>query len=70
MEELVKELQKEAELGLAGAQLSLAICYYEGIGVEIDVTQAVYWFKKAAEQGDADAQYNLAFIEGEELTQL
>jgi len=31
MEELVNELQKEAEQGLAGAQLSLAICYYEGM---------------------------------------
>ena len=27
-----------------------------------DKTQAFYWFKKAAEQGDPDAQYNLGLM--------
>ena len=33
--------------------------YADGRGVRQDYTQAVQWFRKAAEQGDAKAQYNL-----------
>ena len=33
--------------------------YANGQGVRQDYTQAVQWFRKAAEQGDAKAQYNL-----------
>ena len=31
----------------------------KGEGVPKDYKQAVYWFRKAADQGNAGAQYNL-----------
>ena len=34
--------------------------YANGQSVPKDFTQAVYWYKKAAEQGLPDAQYKLA----------
>ena len=40
-------------------QYNLGLCYFRGYGVTKDNTQAVYWFRKAAEQGVAEAQYNL-----------
>ena len=36
-------------------------CYYYGNGVEVDYEKAAEWFTKAAEQGHAEAQYNLGF---------
>ena len=33
--------------------------YRIGIGIKEDKVEAVKWSRKAAEQGDADAQYNL-----------
>ena len=41
--------------------------YVNGIGVLRDDKQAVYWYTKAAEQEDADAQFNLGlmYIDGE-----
>ena len=33
--------------------------YYSGLGVPQDYTQAVAWYRKAAEQGYAGAQFNL-----------
>ena len=38
---------------------NLGICYNNGEGVAKDATEAVKWYRKAAEQGDARAQYNL-----------
>lgn len=34
-------------------------CYYYGRGVLKDYQEAVKWYHKAADQDDADAQYNL-----------
>jgi TPR repeat protein len=34
--------------------------YEGGRGVSKDVTQAIAWYRKAAEQGDAEAKENLA----------
>ena len=36
--------------------------YYFGEGVSRDPVQAAAWFKKAAEQGHPDAQFNLGII--------
>jgi hypothetical protein len=36
--------------------------YASGRGIAKDDTQAVYWFRKAAEQGHAKAQYNLGLM--------
>ena len=36
------------------------LCYDKGRGVAKDQAEAVKWYRKAAEQNDAEAQYNLA----------
>lgn len=54
-----EKLQK-ANAGDAIAQLNLGTMYDEGQGVPQDYTQAVYWYRKAADQGIAQAQSNLA----------
>ena len=36
--------------------------YVEGQGVRQDDAQAVQWYRKAAEQGIAKAQFNLGFM--------
>ncbi|RJX32879.1 MAG: hypothetical protein C4525_09730, partial [Desulfarculus sp.] len=45
-----------------GGQFNLGILYYHGRGVPRDYKQALYWFRKAAEQGHADAQFNLGIL--------
>ncbi|MBQ6647668.1 MAG: sel1 repeat family protein, partial [Muribaculaceae bacterium] len=54
-----REYYLKAIEGDAEAQLCLGDCYYEGDGMEKDYTQAVFWYFKAAEQGNVDAAYNL-----------
>ncbi len=55
------------------AQFKLGLMYADGKGVEEDLTKnermekATYWYKKAAEQGHAAAQNNLALIYIEEI---
>ncbi|WP_425537010.1 tetratricopeptide repeat protein, partial [Klebsiella pneumoniae] len=39
----------------------LGFAYATGEGVRQDNRTAVEWFRKAADQGDAKAQYNLGF---------
>ena len=53
--------QKAADAGNSAAQKNLAICYFNGYGVEKDVEKAIYWWQKAADAGDSTAQYRLAF---------
>ena len=36
--------------------------YDDGVGVERNVDQALYWFEKGAEQGDALMQYKTAAL--------
>ena len=40
----------------------LVVMYDGGEGVTQDKEKAVQWYQKAAEQGHADAQYNLGMI--------
>ena len=49
----------------------LGMCYYNGKGVAEDYAEAVNWFRKAADQGDVYAQYNLgySYYQGECVTQ-
>ena len=49
-----------AENGYAPAQFRLGLLYRLGMGVPVGPRQAVYWFDKAARQGDLGAQYHLA----------
>ena len=39
--------------------IQLGVCYDDGEGVAKDQAEAVKWYRKAAEQNDAAAQYNL-----------
>ena len=41
-----------AEQGHASAMVDVGLCYEYGRGVEIDKTEAVKWYKKAADLGD------------------
>ena len=44
---------------MAIAQDNLAFMYQKGLGVTQDYTEAVNWYRKAAEQGNAQGQANL-----------
>lgn len=57
--EELKQLKRDAEQGDAEAQYQLGCCYANGLGVEIDMVEAVRWFALAAEQGVALAQHAL-----------
>ena len=41
---------------------NLGRMYANGRGVEQDDEQAVFWYRKAAEQGHASAQFNLGWM--------
>ena len=58
--ENVQQYRREAELGSASAQHKLARFYQKGSnGVAKDKKKAAFWFRKAAKQGYAKAQYRL-----------
>jgi TPR repeat protein len=59
LEEVFEQYARSAELGHAIAQYNLAMMYSNGESVYVDYQQAVYWFKKSAEQEFAPAQYRL-----------
>ena len=44
------------------AQHKLGICYGNGLGIEQDYKQALYWYEKAANQGCVIAKYNIAAL--------
>ena len=58
----VKPVAKAANRGDSIAQYNLAYMYENGEGIEKDIDQAIYWYKKAAEQGDKEAQKELKKI--------
>src|ERR1035441_732697 len=41
--------------------LVTVLCYHEGQGVEQDYQEAMKWYRKAADQGNARGQYGLGF---------
>lgn len=49
-----------AEKEYTPAESDLAAMYANGIGVPKDEQQAVFWWRKAAKEGDAKAVYNMA----------
>ena len=49
-----------AEAGDARAQIVLATLSYTGCGVPANLTEALQWYNKAAEQGNLEAQLTLA----------
>ena len=50
---------KTAEQGFAAAQSNLGDMFNKGWGVPQDDAEAAKWYRRAAVQGDADAQYSL-----------
>jgi TPR repeat protein len=55
----IEKLRTRAEAGDAAAQNSLGMALAEGQGVAKDEAEAVFWYRKAADQGLANAQWNL-----------
>ena len=45
------------------AQYNLGVCYFNGDGVEVDKTEAMKWFRRAADKGYKDAIYALRKID-------
>ena len=57
---VLAEIRAGADKGDAKAQYELGRAFFSGtLGVAKDEAEAVKWFRKAAEQNLADAQYNL-----------
>jgi len=58
--QVLVEIRAGADKGDAKARYELGRAFFSGtLGVARDETEAVKWFRKAAEQNVADAQYNL-----------
>ena len=53
------ETKAAAEQGDAVAQNNLGYMYDNGYGVPENDAEAIKWYRKAADQGHANAQYNL-----------
>lgn len=58
----LKAVQQRAAAGDADAQCGLGKQFEFALGVPQDYTQAVFWLKKSAEQGDLSAQTELGVI--------
>ncbi|HAU5736605.1 TPA: sel1 repeat family protein [Providencia stuartii] len=57
-----EKTKTSAELSDKDAQFNLGLMYYQGDGVPVSIEQAQKWFMRAAEQGNAYAQYNLGWL--------
>ena len=62
VEESFDAVLKLAEQGDAEVQLYLATCYGMGIGAEMDKKKALEWNRKAAENGNEQAQKNVGLV--------
>ena len=51
-----------AEKGYPLAECQVGYFYYDGLGVEKDLSKAVWWTRRAADHGDRDGQCNLAWF--------
>ena len=56
------KFQSLAEAGNTSAQLNLGIMFEAGLGVERSDSQAEFWYRKGAEKGSREAQFQLATI--------
>ena len=45
-----------------GAVKKLADLYYSGKGVPLNYEKAAHWYQKAADQGNAEAQFQLSHL--------
>ena len=62
----LSQLLQAAEQGDADAQATLGVWYFPGRDVEQDDELAVLWFRRAAEQGHAGAQFAVGTVNGVE----
>ena len=60
-EEAFKWLNFAAEEGYMDAELLVARMYEEGQGTDADMNKALEWYAKAAERGNAEAQFNMGY---------
>lgn len=58
----VQQLQVKAEKGFVPQQLELAEAYFTGAGVAQDARQAAYWFQKAAQAGNPEAENLVGYL--------
>ncbi len=56
-------IKHDASNGDSRAQVSLAICYRDGLGCKTNLDTAAYWFKKAADQGSIEASNDLVELQ-------
>ena len=56
------EIRGHAQAGDPIAEYELGKSYFEGNGVDKDLSKAIQWFQKSANSGIDDAQYTLAFL--------
>ncbi len=60
--ETLQALTQRAQSGDAQAQYLLAESYYRGEGAKRDYRTALKWYRQAADNGNADAQYQLGYL--------
>lgn len=58
--EKVRAIQYAATNGSAKSQLTLAVMYAEGIGVQTDYARAFHWFAEADKQGSGEAKFAMS----------
>ena len=61
-QEKFNKVYQEAVKGDKEYQYSLALCYKYGYGVKEDKDKALFWFKKAADQGHKQAERVYKFM--------
>ena len=55
-------VRERAEQGVVESQFALGNMYFKGNGVEQNIEEALKWYRRAAEKGNAMAQLKLGFI--------
>lgn len=67
----IRSWQPLAEDGMAEAQVNLGHMYNEGLGVNVDFEQALYWYTLASESDQPEAIFNLGllYLDGNGVTQ-
>jgi len=58
-------LRMAAQRCFADAQFKLGLCYLEGWSLQKDLNKALEWLRKAADQGNIEAQKKLEKLDHE-----
>ena len=67
----IRSWQPLAEDGMPEAQVNLGHMYNEGLGVNVDFEEALYWYTLASESDQPEAVFNLGllYLDGNGVTQ-